>query len=90
MKFIDKSKSVTKIQGWIDAMEKYRLGIYIDSNPNLTTDDNPNYSLSSLNKWAKYYYPNGTRNTNCPRDVWVFDSTNCTDPDAEIYRSTTD
>lgn len=63
-------------------MEKYRVGIYDDSNPSLTNDDNPLYSLANLNKWTKYYYPNGTRNADCPRDIWVFDETNCTDPNA--------
>jgi hypothetical protein len=90
VKHIDKEKSVTKIQGWIDAMEQYRLGIYIDSNPSLTTDDNPVFALSTFNKNTKYFYPNGTRNPNCPRDIWVFDKSNCSDPDAEIYKSTTD
>lgn len=55
IKFIDKEKSVNRIQGWIDAMEKYRLGIYSDSNPSLTTDDNPLISLTNLNKWTKFY-----------------------------------
>ena len=82
IKFIDKEKSVSRIQGWIDAMEQYRVGIYVDSNPSLTTDDNPQFALASFNKKTKYFYPNGTRNPNCPRDVWVFDKANCTDPDA--------
>ena len=90
VKYIDKEKSVTKIQGWIDAMEKYRIGIYNDSNPSLTTDDNPLYSLDNLNKWTNYHYPNGTKNPHCPMDVWVFDVANCSDPDADIYKSTTD
>jgi hypothetical protein len=90
VKFIDKEKSVTKIQGWIDAMEQYRLGIYVDSNPSLTTDDNPLFALSSFNKKTKYFYPNGTRDPNCPRDIWVYDKANCSDPDAEIYQSTTE
>lgn len=80
--FIDKQKSVDQIQGWIDAMEKYKLGIFIDSNPALTTDDNPNFALVNFNKNTKLFYPNGTRNPNCPRDIWVFDSTNCSDPNA--------
>lgn len=69
-------------------MEKYRLGIFKDSNPSLTTDDNPLYALANLNKNTKYHYSNGSRNPNCPRDVWVFDSNNCTDPDAETYSAT--
>lgn len=87
VKYIDKEKSVTKIQGWIDAMEKYRIGVYNDSKSNLTTDDNPLYSLDNLNKKTKYFFPNGTRDTNCPRDIWVFDSTNCSDPNAEVFKA---
>lgn len=80
--YIDKTSSVNKIQGWIDAMEKYRIGVYVDSNPALTTDDNPLFALANLNKWSNYYYLNGTKYAGCPRDVWVFDKTNCTDPNA--------
>lgn len=35
--YIDPTFSTTKIQNWINAMQKYKLGIYIDSNPSLTT-----------------------------------------------------
>lgn len=80
--YIDKNISVNKIQGWIDAMEKYRIGVYKDSDDALTTDDNPLYSLSNLNKNTKYQYSNGTVYPGCPRDIWVFDNTNCTDPNA--------
>lgn len=63
-------------------MEKYRVGVYIDANPSLTTEDNHVYALEGLNKQTKYFYPNGTRHPSCPRDIWVFDPTNCTDPNA--------
>ncbi len=43
--YIDKTASVTKIQSWIDTMEKYRIGVYKDSDSALTTDDNPLYAL---------------------------------------------
>lgn len=56
--------------------------MYNDSDPLLTTDDNPLESLKNFNRKTKYFYANGTRETKCPRDVWVFDKTNCTDPTA--------
>lgn len=70
-------------------MEKYRIGVYKDSDNALTTDDNPLYSLGNLVKNTKYHYSNGTLYPSCPRDVWVFDAVNCSDPNAEVYRSTT-
>lgn len=87
VRFISKTNSVNKIQGWIDAMEKYRIGVYNDSDKALTTDDNYLYSLDNLVKNTKYHYPNGTLHPGCPRDVWVLDSVNCSDPSGEVYRS---
>jgi hypothetical protein len=37
-KYVDLSHSTGIINGWITAMEKYRLGIYIDASTALTTD----------------------------------------------------
>lgn len=34
--YVDTSILPAKIQGWIDAMEKYRLGIYVDADVALT------------------------------------------------------
>lgn len=31
--YIDLAISTGKIQGWITAMENYRLGVYVDSRP---------------------------------------------------------
>lgn len=79
--YVDKENSTGRIHGWIEAMEKYRLGVFEDSDPSLTTDDNPAYALRNLNVKANFHYANGSHNPNCPRDVWTFDAQNCTDPD---------
>ncbi len=70
-------------------MEKYRIGVYKDSDDAFTTDDNPLYVLGNLVKYTKYHHSNGTLYSGCPQDVWVFDATNCSDPNAEVYHSTT-
>lgn len=74
--YIDPSFSTTKIQNWINAIDKYRLGIYVDTDPAVTSENNPNVSLSNMNKYTN----NGTGGTppSCTNDYWVFDSTNCT------------
>ncbi len=36
-KYVDLSISTGVINGWINAMEKYRLGIYVDASSALTT-----------------------------------------------------
>lgn len=84
--YIDPSFSTNKIQGWINAMQKYKLGIYVDSDPLLTTEDNPNYALSQLNLWSN----RRPLDPNCPRDDWIFDSSNCTAtfPSDQIYAAT--
>lgn len=57
-------------------MEKYRDGIYVDYNETVTTDDNPNYAINKLNLYTK----GGAGVPVCAKDRWVFDSTNCTNP----------
>jgi len=83
--YINPSASTSKIQGWIDAMGKYKLGIYVDSDPLLTTLDNPNYALDQLN-----LYSNKVPHTICPRDIWIFDKSNCSTsfPAAQPYNTT--
>ena len=85
--YIDTAVSTGKIAGWIAAMEKYKLGIYVDADPALTSMDNPQESIKGLNKFSN----NGTGGTppSCTNDYWVFDSTNCTNNATEsIYVST--
>lgn len=74
--YIDLNFSPTKISGWIAAMEKYRLGVYVDADPALTSEDNPLIALDGMNKYTN----NGTGGVppSCTNDYWVFDSTNCT------------
>ena len=57
-------------------LEKYRDGIYVDYNETVTTDDNPNYAINKLNLYTK----GGAGVPVCAKDRWVFDSTNCTNP----------
>lgn len=85
--YIDTTVSINKINGWITAMGKYKSGIYVDSDPSLTTEDNPYVSLKGLNKYSN----NGTGGIPpcCTNDYWVFDNTNCTHNSTEsIYTST--
>ena len=70
--------STSQISGWVNAMEKYKLGIYIDSDSIITNNDNPNYALSQLNKYTYDV-------TTIPRDIWVWDKVNCTNPSQVIY-----
>lgn len=73
--YVDLSQSTNKIQGWINAMEKYRLGIYVDADPNLTSEDNPYVSLALMNKYTNNQ--TGGSPPSCTNDYWVFDNTNC-------------
>ena len=73
--YIDKSYSIYTLNKWIDVIKKYKLGIYIDSNPAQTNEDNPNYSLAQLNLYSN----TGGGVPTCSRDRWVFDGANCTD-----------
>lgn len=79
--YIDLAISTSKIQGWMTAMQKYRLGVYVDSRPQQTTNDNPNYAISQLNLYSN----TGGGVPTCSKDRWVFDSANCTDPNEQTY-----
>ena len=52
------------------------MGIFVDSNPIQTNEDNPNYSLEQLNLYSN----TGGGVPTCTKDRWVFDIANCTDP----------
>lgn len=83
--YVDLSISTNKITGWISAMENYRLGIYIDYDPAVTSNDNPNYAIAQLNTYT--YTGSGVPTGSM--DVWVFDKTNCTNPNQHIYSAPT-
>lgn len=89
--YIDPAYSTTKIQNWMTAIDKYRLGIYVDTDPTdpaFTTDSNPNKALLEMNKYTNN--GNGGSPPSCTNDYWVFDSTNCTYNATEtIYHATT-
>jgi len=86
--FIDKTYSTTKIQNWINAMEKYRLGIYEDAPITLSNEDNPKIALQNLNLFTNQG-KNGVPVT-CSYDNWVYDVTNCTNNSTEsVYVAST-
>lgn len=72
--YIDKKISTGKIASWMLTVQNYKKGIYIDYDPTVTTDDNPNYSINRLNSYTKGGIPT------CSKDRWVFDKSNCTIP----------
>ncbi len=79
--YIDLSYSIQTFSKWIDIIQKYKLGIFIDSNSSQTNEDNPNYSLAQLNLYSN----TGGGVPTCSKDRWVFDSKNCTDPAEQKY-----
>jgi hypothetical protein len=86
--YVDLSYSPNKITGWINAVDKYRLGIYEDASAGLTTEDSPYIAIQGMNKYTN----NGTGGVvpTCTFDYWVFDSTNCSFPyNQTVYHSTT-
>lgn len=54
-------------------MQGYESGIFIDANPVITNDNNPNYAIEQLN----IYTNQALSNSSAPHDVWVWDKTNC-------------
>lgn len=57
------------------------MGKFRDDISSLNTYDSPKVVLDKLNTYTKYVVA-GNIDPNCPRDVWVFDIVNCTDPSA--------
>lgn len=72
--YIDLAISPGKVTGWISAIDNYRLGVYIDSQPAQTTNDNPNYAINQLNLYSN----TGGGLTTGSKDRWVWDASNCT------------
>ena len=84
--YVDKTISPSKMTTWMNTLENYRRGIYNDADPNTKSDDNPNFSLRSLNL---YTFGGGGKPV-CAKDRWVFDSINCTNTTVEeTYIATT-
>ena len=66
--YVDLDISTSRISGWVSAIEKYRLGAYIDARPEETNDDNLNYAINVLNGFSN------PSSGGCSKDKWVFDS----------------
>lgn len=79
--YVNLAISTSKISGWITAVSNYKLGVYVDTNPAITSNDNPNYAIDQLNL---YTYQGGGVTTGS-KDVWVWDKTNCTDSSQITY-----
>lgn len=79
--YVNQSVSNETISKWIDIIDSYKKGIYKDSNPLQTNEDNPLYSLDQMNGYTN----TGSGVATCSKDVWVFDSTNCTNSSYITY-----
>lgn len=79
--YVNTGISTGKISGWMTAVNNYKLGIYVDTDPAITSSDNPNYAIKQLNL---YTYQGGGVATGS-KDVWVWDKLNCTDPTYTVY-----
>ena len=84
--YVDLDISTGKLSGWIAAIEKYRLGVYVDSRAVELTSDNPNYAIEQLNLYSN----EGGGVPTCSKDKWVFDSENCTDSNEITYEASTE
>ena len=82
--YVDTAYSVVTVTKWADAIRKYKLGIFYDSNASQTNEDNPNYALAQMNLYSN----TGGGVPTCSKDRWVFDSANCTDPGQLTYNTT--
>jgi hypothetical protein len=74
--YIDLNQSTTKIQGWVNAIENYRLGKYYDYDSNDATENNPYISIQAMNKYTNN--KTGGSPPSCTNDYWVFNNANCT------------
>lgn len=74
--YVDLNFAPNKITAWINAIDKYRLGIYVDAASSTTTEDNPQVALAGMNKYTN----SGTNGVvpTCTFDYWVYDVANCT------------
>lgn len=90
VQYVDLTASTTKILGWMNAMNQYALGIYDDADSSVLTEANPNVAIANLNLLTLSYNTTSTDNV-CANDLWVFDSTNCSNSASEsLYVPSTD
>lgn len=82
--YVNTQFSINTISKWVTAIQNYKLGIYVDSNPTQTNEDNPNYALAQINLYSN----TGGGVPTCSKDRWVFDRANCTDPGQATYNTT--
>lgn len=68
--YVNLEDPIDRITGWSEAMEKYRLGIYVDALPSLS-EDNPYTCLANMNKVTSGSASAGV--PTCTLDTWVFD-----------------
>ena len=80
--YVDITVLAGKILGWMNAMNNYRDGIYIDADNVDTSEDNPYVSLANMNLLTLKYNSTGTKNI-CANDLWVFDGTNCSNSSSQ-------
>ena len=71
--YVNLNIASSSITGWGTAINNYRTGLYVDTDPSITSNDNPNYAINQLNL---YTYQGGGVPTGS-KDVWVWDKTNC-------------
>jgi hypothetical protein len=88
--YVDLTASTSKILGWMNAMNQYAYGIYLDADPGVVTEDNPYVSIANMNLHTLMYNSTSTENV-CANDLWVFDSTNCSKSSQEaLYAPSAD
>lgn len=86
--YVDLNTSINKINSWLNVLEKYRAGVYIDALNSVMTEDNPTVAIQNMNILTN----NGTAALypTCTNDYWVFDNTNCSHNSTEsIYTPST-
>lgn len=74
--FVDQTQAPTKILTWMNVMNQYVSGIYIDADNTITDNSNPYVALAHFNQ--RTMQSSGIGNSTCANDYWVFDASNCT------------
>lgn len=74
--YVDMSAAPTKVLSWMNKMNDYSIGTVYDADVTDGSDSNPHVSLAKFNKLTNV--DSVGVNTVCARDVWSYDTTNCT------------
>lgn len=74
--YVDTAVAPTKILSWMNKMNDYSIGTVYDADSTDITEDNPHVSLANFNKLTNT--DSNAANTVCARDIWSYDTTNCT------------